>query len=306
MDGLIDDQIADLALLVRVTDSGGFTAAARITGQPQSSISRRIALLEKRLGVRLLNRSTRRVALTDAGQRVYAHARLMLDQAEVIGAVARGLQAEPSGTLRVMAPVILGQAFVADAMADFMALHPRVTVKLELSSRSVDLIEEGIDISLHIGRVPDSAMAITTVGKVHTALYASRRYLETTPPIREPGDLMDHAILAIGLSLTAGPLEFRKEEQVVQVTPVRRLASNDVQPLLAAAQAGVGAALLPSFTGDAAVRQSRLVAVLPDWHMADIAVHAVTPSSKGALPSVRQFLAALRARLQGGASDPAG
>lgn len=303
MNGLIDYHIADLLLLVRVADASGFTAAARVTGYPQATISRRIAQLEKQLGVRLLDRSTRRVALTDAGHRVCEHARLMLDQAEVIRSVAHELQAEPSGTLRIVSPVVLGQAFVGQVVAQFMALHSKVKVKLELSSRNMDLIDEGFDVAIRIGRVPDSSLAMHHIGTVRTALFATPAYIARAPAIAEPEDLTDHPMLMLGLSLTDSTLNFVSGQRRQSVAPSKQLTSNDVQPLLAAARASVGIAVLPSFMVSTSVPEYGLLEVLPAWSMPDIAVSALTPSTRGNLPAVIQLLALLKKTVQAGTTQ---
>jgi DNA-binding transcriptional LysR family regulator len=300
MNGLIDDRLTDLALLVRVHETGGFTAASRTTGHPQATVSRRISQLEARLGVRLLNRTTRSVALTDAGQRVYELARAMLDQAEVISSVTQGLLAEPSGNLRVVAPVILGQAFVGDVMAEFMTLHRKVLVKLELTSRRIDLIEGGFDIAIQIGRTADSSLALTGLGTVRTGLFASPAYLHESASITEPSDLLHHDVFSIGLSLSKGVLRFQLGDRQEIVSPRKRMASNDVQPLLAAASSGIGIAVLPTFTGRKSVENGTLQEVLPAWRMPAVNVSALTPSTRGALPSVREFLVLMKRRLAEG------
>ena len=143
MSELIDPHLTELAMFVRVVESGGFTAAAQATKTPQPTVSRHVKQLEDRLGLRLLDRSTRRIALTEPGRRVFDHARAMLDQAEAVQADIANLQAEPSGQLSVVAPIVLGQALVSDVVADFAANHPKVNIFVEWTTRAVNQIRTG-------------------------------------------------------------------------------------------------------------------------------------------------------------------
>jgi DNA-binding transcriptional LysR family regulator len=296
MNGLIDHSIADLALLVRVVDFAGFTAASRATGIPQATVSRRISMLEKRLGMRLLDRTTRQLKLTLAGTRVYESARLMLDQAEAAGAAANELKAEPSGALRILAPVILGRYYIGDIVAEFLSMHPAVHVKLELASRSVDLVEEGFDIAIRIGNVPDSSLALTHLGKAQTGLYVSPTF-HAAHIIRHPSDLGLHPIMAPLLNLKKSTLAFTRDTVRTRVDVSLHFVCNDAQPLLSAAEKGLGVAVLPRFKGDAAVRSGTLVRVLDNWELPDTIINALTPSTRGALPAVRLFLEYAKQRL---------
>lgn len=298
MSELIDDALTDLALLVRVADNGGFTAAARLTGIPQATVSRRIALLEKRFGTQLLHRTTRRVSLTQAGQRIYDYARLMLDQAEAAAAAVAALQSEPTGALRIVAPVILGQVFIGDIVADFMARYPKVSVKLELTGRQVDIVEESVDIAIRVGRVRDSALRLNHLGSASTGLYAAPQYLSASPEILNPADLSSHPVLSIGLSLDPKPLTLRCSNQLEVIPLQARMACNDTIPLKKAAIAGLGIAILPRFSVADELVSGELVEVLPEWKTPTATVSALTLSSRGALPIVRLFLEAMQHQLQ--------
>jgi DNA-binding transcriptional LysR family regulator len=290
MNELIDDQLLDFALLVRIVDFGGFSAAARATGIPQATISRRIARLEKTSGVRLLDRTTRTVKLSQAGLRVYEHARLMLDQGEAAGTVIRSLTAEPSGHLRIIAPVILGESFVGDIVAQFASVYPAVSTKLELSSRNIDLIEEGFDIAIRIGSNPDSSLVQTPLGKAFTALYASPEYLRDSEPILSPQDLVHHPILAIGLSLKETSLTLTHNAVTEEIPIHCRIVSNHTQPLVSGARQGLGLAVLPNFVGEIDVKDGKLVRVLPQHAMPGVSISALTPTRRGALPAVSTFV----------------
>lgn len=161
---------------MRVVESGGFTAASRATGIPQATISRRISQLEKRLGLRLLDRTTRRVVLTETGWQVFDHARAVLDQAEAAQSVVASLQAEPADRLSVVAPIILGQAFVSWIVADFMAQFPKVDMTLEWTTRSVHPLDDGIHIVVQVGRPKDSSAILTRLGDTRVRLFAPPRH----------------------------------------------------------------------------------------------------------------------------------
>jgi DNA-binding transcriptional LysR family regulator len=296
MNRLIDGQLLDLALLVRVVDFGGFTAAARATGIPQATISRRIGLLEQAFGVRLLDRTTRRVKLTEAGSRVYESARLMVDQGEAASAAANALKSEPSGALRIIAPVILGRYFIGDILADFLNDYPKVNAKLELSGRTVDLVEEGFDIAIRIGSSPDSSLSQFHLGKTYTGFYVTPSYLASNP-VRQPSDLADHPIMAPGSKLGKSQLKLSKGGSVTNVEVALHFVCNDAQPLLAAAERGLGVAVLPRFKGDVAVKTGTVVRILADWELPETIINGLTPSSRGSLPAVRLFLEYTKQRL---------
>lgn len=289
MDGLVDPLLSDLALLVRVSDSGGFTAAAQLTKVPQATISRRIAMLEETLQVRLFDRTTRRVALTPAGQQAYRHAKLMLEQGEAAAASLRALQDRPSGTLRVTCPIVLGQAFVDDIAAEFMTAHPEVRIRMELTGRRIDLIEEGFDIAIRVGRLPDSNLAVTRLASARTGLYASPNYVQSYPPIEAPPDLQAHDVLIYAGSLDPRSLTLSRDEISETVSAPVRMACNDPLPVLTAARRSLGIAELPRFVATGDVASGTLVELLTDWRMAETEINALTPSFRGALPVVREF-----------------
>ncbi len=284
--------LSDLALLVRVSDSGGFTAASKLTKMPQATVSRRIAALEDSLQVRLFDRTTRSVALTAAGQQVYQHAKLMLEQGEAAAASLQAMQARPTGTLRVTCPVILGQAFVDDIAAEFMTANPDVRIRMELTGRRVDMVEEGFDVAIRVGRLPDSNLAVTKLANARTGLYACPGYLSSRGPIEVPSDLSGHDLLVFANSLDPRPITLTKDQDQQQetVTAPVRMACNDPTPPLTAARRSLGIVELPRFIATSDVARGTLVELLPDWRMAETEINALTPSYRGTLPVVREFL----------------
>lgn len=286
MNELMSASLDDLALFVHVVEAGGFTASARHTGTPQGTISRRIASLEDGLGLKLLNRTTRRVELTEPGRRVFDHARQMLDHAEAATRLVEEMQGEPAGDLRVTAPIVLGQAFVSDILAVFMSRYPKVRVVVEWTTRSVHPIEDGIDVALSVGRQPDSGLALTQLGTTRVGIFASPDF--DAGVIAQPADLADHAVFVLGVALDDTATTFQKGGAIETVILARRMASNDVNPIIAAARASAGLAILPKFA--APPGWTRLLA---DWDMPPIEINAVSATTRGALPRVRALLATL-------------
>lgn len=298
MNDLFDTLLSDLALFVRVADNHGFSAAARITRIPQATVSRRIAELEKRLEVRLFDRTTRTVALTEPGRRMYEHAKLMVEQGEAAVSTLHAMQAHPSGVLRVTSPVVLGQAFVQHIVADYLATYPEVSIKLELTGRRVDIIEEGFDIAIRVGNLPDSGLALTRLGEAASGLYASPDYLETADAIDQPEHLQSHPVLLPGVSSDRAIIDLAQNDQKVGLDVVPRMVCNDVQPILTAALRGMGVSQLPAFTTQTALKSNQLVQVLSDWKLPVTQINGLTPAYRGTLPSVREFLRLAKKRLR--------
>ncbi|MES2815784.1 MAG: LysR substrate-binding domain-containing protein [Pseudomonadota bacterium] len=287
MDEYIDGQLGDLALLVRVVESGGFTAASRRTGTPQSTISRRIAALERRLGQTLLSRTTRRLELTEPGQRVFDHAKQMLAHAEAAQGAMAELLSDPSGLLRVTAPLVLGQALLTETISRFLADHPAIRLTLEWTARAIDPVEDAVDVAIRVGKPRDSAAMMVTLGSVRSCLYAPGNWAGPVP--RHPDDLAGHPVFGLGRAGASDSLRFVRGRERADVAVTWRLQANDTGPVIAAAEACAGLAVLPSFvipTG-----WSRLLA---DWQMTPMPVNALTARGRGSLPRVRLFLQALQ------------
>ncbi len=271
-----------------MAEAGGFSAAARATGRPQATLSRRIAGLETALGMDLFERSARGVALTEAGRRVYAHASLMREQAEAARSAVAEIGGSVSGALHVTAPVILGQVLVAAVAADFLRDHPLVGMRLEWTGRSVDPGDEDVDVAIMIGMAANPNLVRTRLGMVQSGLYAPPGYRDGLPD--DPAGLDGATVVGIGGRLPHAQFALTRGAEVATVRLNRRMASNDVSPVVAAAEACGCLAFLPAFSVPAGWRR-----VLPDWTMPDYEVNAFRTASRGALPKVRLFLDALKA-----------
>ena len=289
MSEYIDAHLGDLALLVRVVQAGGFSAASRRTGTPQSTISRRIAGLEQRLGVTLLLRTTRRMALTEAGQRVFDHAEQMLDHAEAAQSAMAEMLGDPSGLLRVTAPVVLGQSFLTETIARLLADNPGIRVSLEWTARSVDPIEDAVDVAVRVGRPRDSAARMVRLGMAHSGIYAAPGWRGPLPGV--PADLVGRPVYGLGRVGPPGQVSLLRGREKADVPVTWRLVANDTGPVIAAARASGGLAVLPRFAAPDGWRE-----VLKDWELPALEINALTAGSRTALPRIRLFLDALRAR----------
>lgn len=288
----------ELLVFTRVVQAGSFTAAARLLGMPKSSVSKKVADLEARLGVRLLQRTTRKLGLTDAGRVYFGRcARVVTDVEEADLAVTE-LQAAPRGLLRVAAPMSL--TMLGAMVAAFLKGNADVQVEFVCSDRLVDLVEEGFDVAIRAGPLNDSTLVARRLGAVKRVLVASPSYLRRRGCPEAPGDLERHACITFGASAapTAWALEYGDKVKEVRVSP--RLAVNDFEMMLDAARAGVGVAWVLDFLAARDLREGRLVAVLPDWCSPETPVHAVYPTARHLSPKVVRFVETLRERFERG------
>ena len=288
----------DLFLYVQVVDHGGFAPAGRALGIPKSKLSRRISLLEERLGVRLLQRSTRRFSVTEIGQEYYGHCVAMLAEAEAAQEVIDRSRSEPRGIVRMSCPPALVCFQVGDMVARFMAANPRVTVHLESTSRRVDVIDEGLDLAVRVRFPPleETDLIMKVLGDSTQRLVASPSLLRRYSRALVPADLSDLPSLDLGPPHREHAWSLEGPDGAKAVVPHQpRLVTDEMAQLHAAALHGVGVVQLPTMIVGQDVAEGRLVDVLPRWAPRSGIVHAVFPSRRGLLPSVRgliDFLAA--------------
>lgn len=280
----------DLRYFALIVEHGGYTAAERVTQLHRSKLSRRVAELEELLGVRLLQRTTRRLALTEAGKVFYEHCAAMLVEAQAARDAIDMLRSEPVGTVRVSCPVVLAQLYVAQLIASFMVDNPKVRVELDAMDRTVNLIEERIDIALRVrtSALDDPGVVARKVAVGRFILVASPGYLASRTPIKTPEHLSTHD--------TVGALQEGAEQAwVLSCTNVqdRRIATrprmlcSDLGIQLQAAISGVGVALLPRRIVSTGLKYGALAHVLPDWSAPEESINLVYASRRGMLPSVR-------------------
>jgi len=240
------DNLNDILIFTKVVEQGSFTAAAERLELPKSSVSRAVSRLEERLGAELLRRSTRQLRLTEIGQRYYDHCRRIVQELEEANSVVASYQAQPSGLIRITAPYILGQAFLGMVLAEYMATYPDVTCHVELSNRRIDLIEEGFDVAIRVGELPDSSLKMIHLGRATAALFASPTYLQRHGNPQTPEEIAAHVLLDNAQTPVKVWTLHRGSDQVrVAVSP--RIVCNDTVILLEHAIAHLGIAVLPKF-----------------------------------------------------------
>lgn len=286
----------DFFYFVQVVDRGGFTAAGRTLHVPKSTLSHRMQQLEGELGVRLLNRTSRKFGMTDAGEDFYRHAVAMLREAEQAETAIRHRLTEPTGTVRCTAGVATMQFAMSPLIASFLAQHPNVNIVAHAADRTVDIVGENYDIAVraHSDPLPDSNLVQRTLAPAPWFLFAGTDYIAANGAPATPRELQAHPSLYMMRGASAPAWRLRhasrrtQDEIVLQLAP--RLVSDDMIGLQRAAIQGLGIVALPSYVCRDAVRAGILTRVLPDWVAGDSTITALIPYRQGLLPSVRAFL----------------
>jgi len=276
-----------MAEFAAVVESGSFSAAAAGLAISKSAISKRVAALEARLGVRLLHRTTRRVGLTEAGADFYEAAAAILAQADDATVQASRHQEEPRGHLRVNAPMSFGQSQIAPALPSFMESYPAIRIDLRLDDRIVDLFDGGFDLAVRIAAMPDSALVARRLAPNNRLVCASPDYFRRRGRPTRPEDLRDHRCLTYAYLRSHDEWRFvgRGGRHAVRVTGV--LCANNGDALLEAARAGLGVTFLPTFIIGDDLRSGRLETCLDDFEVEPTAVYAVYPERRHLPPKVR-------------------
>lgn len=282
----------DLYYFVCVVDYGGFAAAARATNMQKSKLSRRILQLEDRLGVRLVNRSTRRFSVTDIGHEYYERCVAMLAEAEAADQAVAEIRAEPRGVIRVSCPVALMHYGFGPMFARFLAKHAGVKIMLESTNRHVDVIAEGFDVAIRARFPPLEAtdLVMRKLGSIALCLVATPELIAGRS-ISSPADLSDLPSVALGPSQRDHQWRLERHDgQTARVNFWPRFISDDMAALRDAALAGVGVVQLPTPVVRQELDAGKLVHILPEWNPQTVIVHAVFPSRRGVMPSVRALL----------------
>lgn len=282
-----DSDLEDVGVFVQVVRSGSFTRAGGVLGLPKSTVSRRVAVLEDRLGVRLLERTTRRLSLTELGRSYFERVATHVDDLRAAGRALQELDSQPRGVLRVTAPP---DAHMTTMIAKYQRRFPEVRVVLNATAHRIDLVAEGYDLALRAGDLPDSSLVARRLFTSHLALFASPGYLvEHGNPVRV-AELAQHACLAFGTRFVRTTWTLQRDGQQEQVAVQGPLACNDFGVIRVAAQEGLGIALLPELVGAAPMLRGELIRVLPEYRGPGGPVHAVYPSGRMVTPKVRSFV----------------
>lgn len=294
------NDLNDLYYFAAVVDHGGFAAAERALGIPKSRLSRRISHLEEELGVRLLQRSTRRFAVTDVGTSVHRHAQSMLAEAQAAREVVDRLSAEPRGVVRVSVPVGIAQQSMPKLLPEFLAKYPEVRVQMHVSNRRVDVINEGFDVALRVRNKldDDGSLVMRSFGQIQELLVASPKYLDRAGRPRDPDELNDHVTLSMNEDEVRQRWELQGadgETRRIDLKP--RVSGFDFPMLMALAKEGLGITMLPETLCADAVRSGELEVVLPEWRLPQGIAHIVFASRRGLLPAVRVFIDFLAEKL---------
>jgi DNA-binding transcriptional LysR family regulator len=284
----------DLYFFVQVVQHNGFAAAGRALGTPKSTLSRRIHALETRLGARLLQRTSRRFVVTDAGREFLRHAKAMLLEADAADDSVKRRLAEPSGIVRFTCPVGMAP-LLAPLLPRFLERHGKVALEQQVTNRFVDLVEEGLDVALrgHKGPLPDSGLVERRLMTTPWVLVASPVYLDRAGWPESPADLEAHAALVLGGASAGGGDRWTLVRAAVGAETVSlapRLRSDDVQSVRAAALGGAGIAAMPDYLCRKDLDAGTLERVLPEWSAGDGMITLLVPSRRGQLPSVRAFM----------------
>ncbi len=286
----MDLDLNEIAIFVKVVESGSFSMAARVLGIPKSTVSAKVSSLEQRLGLTLIQRTTRKLNITPPGQTFYLRcagglSEILAAQSEVTSA-----QSEPQGTLRLTAPAELGSTILPSIVSGYMKKFKKVKLELILSDRRVDLISEGIDLAIRGGNLADSSLIAKKLGNIYFAPIASPSYVKSAGLPKSPKDLVDHQCIQYNSTgIEEWKLTGSKGSIVVPMSG--RILINDLDMVKSLVFAGHGIGLLPNFLCSEDLIKGRLVRVLPDWKSHSSDVHFVYPAQKFVSPKVSSFIA---------------
>ena len=286
------DRIDAMRVFVTALDAGSLAGAGRRLGRSPAAVTRAIAFLENYVGTPLLHRTTRTIKLSEAGERYAAACRRVLTDLEEADMLAAGESAAPRGLLSVSGPIVSGARILRPILDAYLDSQPAVKARLLLLDRKLNLVEEGIDVALRIGHLPDSSLIAIRVGEVRQVICAAPSYLAKAPPITEPDDLAAHQIVAMTVfgqdSWSFAPTENDPDLRHVPIAP--RLVVNTVEAAVASAVEGYGLTRAFSYQVAEEVRAGKLALVLPAFESPALPVHIVTPEGRLSVPKVRAFV----------------
>lgn len=284
------DKFLEMKTFAAVVDGGSFVQAADALGMSKPAVSRHVAELEQRLGVRLLQRTTRKLSLTEEGRLFYGRCKTVLADVEVAEEEITAKSIAVKGLIKVNVPVSFGLLALAPLWPDFMTQYPDVELDITLADRIVDLVEEGYDLAVRIARLPNSSLVSRKLASTRMVLCASPGYLKQHGKPKHPCELTEHAVLSYSLLATGDQWDFEGPEGKVSVTvkPVMRTNSGDT--CIAAARKGKGVILQPSFMVNADLLSGALVELMPTYRSIEFGIFAVYPTRQYVAPKVRALI----------------
>ena len=284
------DRLDAMQAFVTVADLRGFAPAARKLGLSPSAVTRLVAALEERLGVRLLQRTTRSMALTDAGARYLERARRILSDVEEAENSAEGERTTPRGRLVISAPVGFGRLHVSPVVTAFLQRHREVSCDLRLSDRIVNLVDEGVDAAVRIGHLPDSSLVARHVGQMRRIVVASNAYLKARGEPRTPSDLATHDTVQFGAAAAAAEWRFVEDGREIRITSTPRFSTNSADAAIQYAEQGGGLTRVLAYQAAEAIRRSALKVVLQKFEEPALPIRIVYPTSRLLSAKVRAFI----------------
>ena len=293
------ETIGSIPVFVAVVDAQSFTKAAAKLGLTRSAVSRRISDLEDDLGVRLLHRTTRRLSLTEAGERYLDHARRALDEAVAAEDAATELQRVPSGRLRINTPMSFGRLHVAPAIPSFLATFPKIQIDMTMEDRTVDLVEGGYDLAIRVGNLEDSTLVARKLAPNRNLVCASQAYLDEHSAPCVPHDLLEHDCLLYAYFSEANEWSFLRDGRTERVRVSGSYRVNNSEALREAILKGVGVGRSPTFAVGPDLASGRLVQLLCDYEMPSQDIYAIWPERSHLPPKVRAFIDFLAERIGG-------
>jgi len=299
--------LESLAAFVAVADTGSFTAAAKMLERDASLISRRVSQLEQQLGVRLLSRTTRRVALTEVGAVYHRRVQGILDELANASREASDLAASPQGLLRVSSPVTFGRQWIAPLLPHFLSRHPNIRIDARFSDRFVDVVAEGFDVAIRVGRMRDSSLTARQIASYRNLLVAAPGYLKVHRAPRRPSDLNDHACVGFSGYASWPDWPLSKGSKEVTIRPQCQLVADNSEAVLEAAIEGMGVTFTADWLAGPAMREGKLVEVLRGWGgKGEGGVYAVLPPGRLIPAKTRLFVDEIAKAIKSGWARRAG
>jgi len=279
-----------MALFVRVVENKSFSETAKRVGIPISTVSRKISELEKSLNIRLLERSTRKLRLTEIGQEYYEFCRRGLEEFETGTLMINNKQSEVSGTIRFSAPPNLANILIAPMVCAFQEQYPKVNIKVLISERNLDLIEDGVDVTLRVGELEDSNLIAQEIIQYRHILVSSSDYLNTHAELKHPKDLLNHRIVTFSGWHAPTIWKLTNKSKTEKITLSSSLSINDYAGIIYAVEKGQGISEIPSIICQSIIQSGRIIEILPNWYLPKTKLSIIYPSNRNLSRMVRLFI----------------